>query len=296
MHSLWMIVAAALFAVMGACVKLAAADYSTAEIVFYRGLTGAVILLVYARLRGLELATPVAAMHVRRGAVGVVALALWFYAIGALPMGTAMTLNYTSPLVVAAFAVGAAARARQRIDWRLAAAVVGGFVGVVLVLQPSFRAGQTLAALAGAASGFISALAYWHVKALGRAGEPEWRTVFYFSLSGAALGLAGAAVTGLTLAHSARGAALLGAVGVTATLAQLAMTRAYGRGATLLTAALQFSAVVFAAALGAALFGDRLGVGAAAGMALIVASGIAATVLAARRRPAPSRRVVDAKP
>ncbi|MFN8962640.1 MAG: DMT family transporter [Betaproteobacteria bacterium] len=290
MQSLWMLVAALLFAVMGACVKLVAlpawGGYSIAEIVFYRSLLGALALAAFVRSRGLSLATPVVGMHLRRSTVGTVALSLWFFSSTVLPLGTAMTLNYSSSLFLAAFVVAAALLARRRVRWSLALTVLFGFVGVVLVLQPSFSADQSEGALAGLASGILSAAAYWHVKELGRLGEPEWRTVFYFSLTGAVLGLAGSALTGFT-AHSAVGVALLVAIGVTATLAQLAMTRAYGAGRTLLTANLQYSAIVFASILGVIVFADRIPLVGWLGIVIIVGSGVLATWITSRAaRPA----------
>ncbi|MFZ5541088.1 MAG: DMT family transporter [Pseudomonadota bacterium] len=293
MQSLWMVFASALFSVMGACVKLASQHYSVAEIVFYRSAIGAVILFAFVRASGGSLRTRVPWMHVSRGAVGTLALALWFFATTVLPLGTAMTLNFSSPLFLAAFTVLAALLAGRSVRWPLAIAVAAGFVGVILVLQPSFRADQAVAGLAGLVSGVLSAAAYWHVRELGRLGEPEWRTVFYFSLSGVALGLAGTVVTGFS-SHSWRGAALLAAVGITATAAQLAMTRAYGRGRTLLTANLQFSAVVFAALLGEVVFADRIPTVGYLGIAVIVASGVLATFVSARpAHPAPRAPVAE---
>lgn len=293
MQSLWMVFASALFSVMGACVKLASQHYSVAEIVSYRSAIGAAILFAFVRARGGSLRTPVPWMHVSRGAVGTLALALWFFATTVLPLGTAMTLNFSSPLFLAAFTVVASLLAGRHVRWPLAIAVAAGFVGVVLVLQPSFRTDQTVAGIAGLVSGVLSAAAYWHVRELGRLGEPEWRTVFYFSLSGVALGLAGAVVTGFS-PHSLRGAALLAAVGITATAAQLAMTRAYGRGRTLLTANLQFSAVVFAALLGEVVFADRIPTVGYIGIAVIVASGVLATFVSARpAHPAPRAPIAE---
>ncbi|MEY2897393.1 MAG: hypothetical protein RL669_1662 [Pseudomonadota bacterium] len=281
MQSLWMLVAAALFALMGLCVKLAGSLYSVPEIVFYRCALGAAGLLLFARLRGGSLRTTLAWMHLRRGVVGTASLTLWFYATTVMPLGTAMTLNYTSPLFLAAFTAGAALAAGQRVDWRLAAAVGLGFVGVVLALSPSVHEGQTWAALGGLASGVLSAIAYWHVRELGRLHEPEWRTVFYFSLAGAVLGLAGTLFTGFA-PHSPRGLLLLFGVALFATTAQLAMTRAFGKGSTLLAAALQYSAIVFASGLGVLVFGDTLPPSGWAGIGIIVVSGVAATVLSSR--------------
>jgi S-adenosylmethionine uptake transporter len=286
MSALWMLVAAVLFAVMGAMVKTAMQSYSVPEIVLYRSLIGVVMLYGFVRVKRGTLATPVARTHLTRGAVGTAALSLWFYATGALPLGTAMTLNYTSPLFLAAMVVGAAARADERVDWRLVIAIAVGFVGVMLLLQPTIGGGeQVIAATAGLVSGVLSAIAYWYLRHLGRLGEPEWRTVFYFALSGTALGLAGTAILGFS-SHTPRGIALLVGVGITATLAQLAMTRAYAHGHTLVVANLQFAAVVMASLLGIAIFGDHIPLLGWLGIAIIIVSGVMSTALIARHRAA----------
>lgn len=299
MQSLWMLVSALLFALMAACVKVASTHYGTAEIVFFRSLIGVIGLFAYARFAGQTLSTSVAGTHIRRSIVGVSALALWFYAIGRLPLGTAMTLNFSSPLFSTAFVIGAALIAGRRVTWVLAVCVGIGFAGVVLILRPSFGAGEEVPALVGVLSGFLSAVAYWHVRELGRLGEPEWRTVFYFSLCGSILGLLGALPdlpAAMAKGHNAREFIVLIAVGVCATLAQLAMTRAYGRGRTVLTANLQFSAIVFAALLGSLVFDEQIGATGWLGIGMIITSCFAATALVAHRLryPAPEPTVLTA--
>lgn len=284
-----MLVAAVLFSIMGAMVKVAIQQYGVLEIVFYRSLIGVVGLYAFVRWRRTTLATPVAMTHLARGTVGTAALALWFYATGALPLGTAMTLNYTSPLFLAVLAAAATLRAGERVDWRLVIAVLVGFVGVVMLLQPSYSSEQAIASAAGLVSGVLSAIAYWYVRTLGRLGEPEWRTVFYFALSGTVLGFVGTVIGGFS-PHDGRGVALLAGVGVTATLAQLAMTRAYAYGNTLVVANLQFAAVVAASLLGIVAFGDRIPLLGWLGIATIIASGVASTVLVAHQRAALAER------
>ena len=88
---LLMVAASFLFATMGVCVKLAAAQYAPGEIVFYRGLMGALLMALMARSRGISLKTTVPAMHFWRSLSGVIALSLWFYALSHLPLPTAMT-------------------------------------------------------------------------------------------------------------------------------------------------------------------------------------------------------------
>jgi len=74
-------------------------------------------------------------------------------------------------------------------------------------------------------------------------------------------------------------------IGVLAALGQLCMTRAYSSGATMLVANLQYSGIVFAGLFSLLIFGDHLPLIGWLGMGLIVASGIAATVLRARAVP-----------
>jgi S-adenosylmethionine uptake transporter len=61
------------------------------------------------------------------------------------------------------------------------------------------------------------------------------------------------------------------------------MTRAYGRGRALTAANLQYSAVIFASALGVLLFDDDIPLIGWAGIAVIIASGALSTMLTARR-------------
>jgi len=280
-----MVLATLLFAVMGVAVKYASAHYGAAELVFYRSALGAVMIGVYARWRGIALRTPVPAMHAWRSATGVSALALWFYAIEGLPLGTAMALNYMSSVWMALFLLGGSVwLGAARVDSRLIAAVLVGFAGVALVLRPTVQTSQAWYGLSGLSSGLLAAIAYLQITALGRAGEPDVRTVYYFSIGGAALGALLASLTGWH-AHSPIGALLLLAIGTLATVAQTLMTRAYTLGATLTNASLQYLGIVFASLFGVWLFDDVLGWAAVLGIALIIAAGLAATYLQARTSP-----------
>ncbi|MDE2583981.1 MAG: DMT family transporter [Betaproteobacteria bacterium] len=274
MQSLWMVVAAFLFSCMGVCVKLAAeAGYSPAEIVFYRNAIALVLMggsLLWGRL---DPRTPLWKFQIYRGVSGFISLMLYFYAIAWLPLATAVTLNYTSPLFLALFLAGFSG---NRLPRPLLGALFTGFAGVVVLLKPTLHADQLLGGLVGLASGVLAGLAYYNVRELGQKGEPEWRTVFYFSL----ISTVGGGLWMLFFqfhAISLRGGLLLLGVGIFATLAQLAMTRAYARGRTLVAASLAYTAVVFASLFGMVFWGEVLGLSSWAAIALIVLSGMAAT-------------------
>ncbi len=291
MQALWMLLGAAFFATMGVCVKFASAHFSPAELVFYRGLVGIVFLAVIAKQQGISLRTRYPGMHVWRSAVGVLSLGSWFYAIAHLPLATAMTLNYMSGVWVAAFLVGGALLNWNPHDgqsaWSqgpLAITVLTGFAGVVMMLRPTIEQNQIFAGLIGLMSGFVAAFAFMQVMALGRVGEPEARTVFYFAIGTAVAGGGVMMFDGISPWDWQHAVWLL-PVGVFASLGQLCLTRAYSQGATLVVANLQYSGIVFAALYSLLLFGDDIPLIGWAGMALIVASGMAATLLRARAAP-----------
>lgn len=268
--SLWMLVAGIFFAVMGVCVKLGAARYSTAQLVFYRSLFGFLTILVITRAQNLPLATPRWQMHFSRSIVGFISMMMFFYAITKLPLATAITLNYTSPLFLA---VITAMLMRSAAHRPLIVAVILGFVGVVALLNPTIHEDQWWAGLIGLLSGALAGLAYYQVTQLGRIGEPEWRTVFYFALVstlGSGLWMA------LEAFHPVRVAdlPLLIGMGASATIAQLAMTRAYRKGQPLVAGSLAYSTVVFASLFGIVLWGELLAFDQWLAIALIIGSGV----------------------
>jgi drug/metabolite transporter (DMT)-like permease len=281
---LLMICASLLFAVMGVCVKFASVQYSAGEMVFYRSLVGALFIFGLTRFRKVSLATTVPSMHFWRSASGVLSLMLWFYAIGGLPLATAMTLNYMSSVWMALFLIGGGVLVgAAKVDGRLVAAVLLGFAGVALVLRPSVDQQQLWHGLSGLLSGMGAALAYLQVTALGRAGEPEERIVFYFSIGGLAVGALWMLILGAS-AHTLHGLGLLLAIGLLATVAQMMMTRAYRIGRTLTNASLQYLGIVFSVVFGVVLFDDALAWSAVAGMVLIVGAGLYATLLRTHRQ------------
>lgn len=273
MQSLWMIAASFFFACMGVCVKLASATYSAAEIVFYRSFINLLFMLLLVRLRGIPVRTPLWKLHVRRSGSGCVSLILYFYAISMLPLASAVTLSYTSPLFLAVYL---AVLGKVRLRGGVAFALVLGFAGVILLLRPTFHADQLFGGVIGLASGMIAGLAYFNVKELGERGEIEERTVFYFALVSTVV----AATSMLFFEfHSIdlQGGLLLLGVGSFGTLAQLVMTRAYKRGNTLMSASLAYSTVIFASLFGMLFWQEKLSAGAWSAIALIVASGVVAT-------------------
>ena len=113
----------------------------------------------------------------------------------------------------------------------------------------------------------------FNVRELGKLGEPEWRVVFYFSLIASVFG-----GIGMLLTHvhpiTLQSIPLLLGLGVSATLAQLALTRAYTTGKTLVASTLSYSTIVFASLFGIILWGETLPLEGWLGIVLIITSGV----------------------
>jgi len=268
-----MIVAGFFFAAMGMFVKFGAGEFDAAEMAFYRSFVGLFFIGALVLARKGTLRTQHLGGHVVRSVVGSISLIGYFYAMSKLPLATAQTLNYTSPIFLALALVVVLG---EKFSWWLIAAIGVGFGGVALLLQPTMQSGREAAALIGLFSGVFSAWAYLSVRTLGKLGEPDYRVVFWFTLIGSLI------CSGWQLAtssfHPVRWGNLWIVIGIgfCGTAAQLAMTRAYRTGNTLVVGALSYSTLVFGAVATFAVWNERLAPIELAGIAVIIASGIMA--------------------
>ena len=265
-----MLIAGLLFSCMGVLVKLGSVYFSSTELVFYRSIIGFLIISVIIGIKRLPISTLHWKNHCWRGLSGLCSLLMFFYCIAKLPLATAVTLSYTSPLFLTLFTT---IMLKEYFHWQLAVAVIIGFAGVVLLLHPSIQEEQWTAGLIGLASGFLAAVAYLNIKFLGNLGEPDWRVVFYFTLISTI-------ITSILMIFDTFhpitpfNFLLLMGIGITATLAQFALTRAYRTGRVLVVGALAYSTVLFACVWGILIWGEVLSLLSLTGIGFIVAGGL----------------------
>lgn len=265
-----MLVAGLMFACMSALVKSSAPHFSSSELVFYRSFFG--LLIVYGMLRQQQVTLHTAHWreHLWRGLSGTLAMMLFFYCITVLPLATAITLNYTSSLFLSALTVLVL---KEKFHAPLSSSLVIGFAGVVLLLHPALMQDQLVPGLLGLISGMLAGVALLNVRQLGLLGESGMRVVFYFNLIATL-------VSGAWMLHyplhpvALSDLLLLVTIGASATFAQLAMTRAYRTGQTLVVGSLAYSTIVFSALFGLLFWGELLSLSAWFGIALIIASGM----------------------
>ncbi|HEX7605553.1 MAG TPA: DMT family transporter, partial [Usitatibacter sp.] len=184
MTSSWMLVAGFFFAMMGVFVKFGAGEFDAAEMAFYRSFVGLFFIGALVVGRKGTIRTSYFAGHVTRSVVGSISLIGYFYAMSKLSLATAQTLNYTSPIFLA---IATVVVLGERFTYWLIGAIVLGFAGVALLLQPSMQGGNESAAWIGLFSGVFASWAYLSVRSLGRLGEPDYRVVFWFTVIGSVL-------------------------------------------------------------------------------------------------------------
>ena len=274
-----MTVAAIGFAIMNACAKEASRRVPFLEVAFVRCLIGACFVAGWARLRGRSLAVRNRRVMVLRAASGTIAMSLTFYALSIAPLGEVSALLNLTPLFVAAIGVF---WLRERVAPLVGACLALGMLGAIAVFRPEagFAIGRGGVAAVGAA--MTSALAMTSLRRLG-ASETSEAVVLWFLACGA---LVTGALSAPTFAWpDARDGALMIAAGLSATVAQVAMTRAYAADVAARVGGMNYLNIVASLALGVAVFGERPGALAIGGIAAIVGSGVG-LVWSARTRPA----------
>lgn len=275
-----LLASSALFAAVGAVIKLAAASVPNETIVFFRSFVGLLVLVPWLVSGGLEtLRTDYPRQQVTRALAGLAAMYCFFYAIGHLPLGEAMLLNYSSPLFIPFIArVWIGEPIPPRIGW----AIGTGFVGVTLILKPGLGFFSP-AAIVGVCSGMLTATAMVSIRGLARY-EPTTRIVFYFCAVCSAVSALPLLWAWRTPSPLVLGELLL--IGLLATYSQWLLTRAYALAPAARIGPFAYSTVVFAALLGWALWGEVPDVLSAVGAVLVFTAGVLAT-------RAPGRRVQD---
>lgn len=254
MHSLWMVLASFMFAIMGAGVKFSGElNVPLGLTIIARGLPSVLLIFIWAIATKHSLRPKSFKLHFLRNLFGVTALTLVFYCYSVLPLATATTLNYTSSLFVGLWVFIKGVEGKR--DWFRFFTCLLGFASVLLVLRPSLSEDQYTAVLLGLASGICAAVAMMQIRSLGKLGESTWLTVFYFSIVVTIAGFIGLDRSAVADITAQAWVALL-AVGFSGLVGQLCITKAYGSGSPILSAVLLYLTIVFAVLMGVLFWED----------------------------------------
>ena len=265
---LWMIFGSICFGTMNALVKWTS-DYADVwMIIMVRSAVIAFAVAAFAVSTGTSLKVNDSKTMLLRCSVGLLAMILYFTALGRIPIGQAVTLQYTGPIFVALLSGRIIS---ERVSPSVAVLVLTSFAGIVLIVSPEVGTVEPDALLA-LGSGFFAALAYMYVRELRKTDSPA-TVVFWFALFSVAGSLLQSAPDLLTL-DSKTIAALVG-VGIGAGGGQVGITMAYHKANAAWVSAFSYLTVLVATFYGFFLFHESLSLADWLGGILIVGSGIA---------------------
>ncbi|MDM7458292.1 MAG: DMT family transporter, partial [Paracoccus sp. (in: a-proteobacteria)] len=186
-----------------------------------------------------------------RGALHVVAVIAWFYAMSRITVAEVTAIGFLNPIIVT---VGAALFLGERLATRRIAAIVVALLGALLVLRPGLRQldpghlSQVLAAIAFAASYLVAKQLSERV--------PAAVVVAMMSLT-VAVGLAPFALA-VWVSPTLSQLMWLALVAIFATLGHYTMTRAFSAAPLTVTQPVTFLQLVWASLVGVLIFGEPL--------------------------------------
>lgn len=211
-----------------------------------------------------------------RGLFGTTALVLFFITLQNIPLASAMTLQYLSPIftsIIAIFVLSESVRALQWIFYTIA------FAGVLVIQQVDTRISPFYLAI-GVISALCSGVAYNLVRSL-RGREHPLTVVLHFQLVGVVVG-------GLSLLFEWRTPQgldwlYLFLVGVFSQLGQIFLTNALQNERAASVSIVNYTGLIYAISIGWLVFGEVHSIETVIGMLLVVC-GVVGSVIYTRRR------------
>lgn len=269
------------FSAMNVFVKLASADYSIAQTVFFRSALAFIPVAVMVYFHGgvRILKTQAGWGHAWRGVLGMSAMVCFFTSFALLPLADATAIHFTSPLMLTALSVPLLA---ERVGPHRWGAVVFGMAAVLFMIYPETGGdGNAAGSLVALGAAFLGAVAGIAVRKLGRT-EHAVTIVFYFTLCGTLLG--GAALPFMWRPLQAGTFAGLLAMGILGGIGQILQTHAYSKAPAAYVAPFTYLSMFFAALGDILIWGKWPGWHVWAGSAAIMASGLYIVYREARKK------------
>jgi drug/metabolite transporter (DMT)-like permease len=264
------IAAMACFACLSAIVKWSGGrGIPTFEIVLFRNAFAVVPLALYIwRTTGpsvLKTERPLG--HLARSGVGLIAMVCGFSAVQRLALTDATAFQFAAPLFMTAFS---AMMLRERVGRHRWGAVLVGFAGVLIMTRPSAHMNLTgvALALAGAVGAALANVAIRQMADTERGAT----IVFYFTLGGTLMGLAGSLVHWVTPDPQTLAVLILG--GLIGGVGQLLLTAAVTVAPVGVVAPFDYTQLVWATGLGFLIWGELPHAATLAGALVVAASGV----------------------
>jgi len=264
------LMAFALFSTMDTMAKWLTGGYPLAQIVLTNALfsqtTMLLILPLFGGRRALRTRRP--GLHLLRGAITVCGAFGVFFAFNRMPMADVYAIIFAAPFMITALSVPMLG---ESVGWRRWAAIVAGFIGVLVMLRPGggiidFGA---LGALAAALGHAVSMLI---VRRMGGE-DPGVTFAFYSNIS--ALSISGTVLlaSGGFVPPAPSDLLLFAGCGITGGLGLVCITTGFSRAPAAVLAPFQYSQMLWGVTYGYLVFGDRPDAWLAVGGGIVIGSG-----------------------
>ncbi|MEO9468525.1 DMT family transporter [Parasphingorhabdus sp.] len=259
-------------AIMFGFVKLAGQEgVHVTESLFYRQLTAMplICILIWRSEAGWPaIKSDKHKLHLMRSVLGIFAMGLNFWAMTLLPLADATTISFTVPIFATMFA---ALILREKVGVQRWTAILIGFVGVLIVIQPGGTLIPAFGAAVALAGALVTASVTLVIRVLGRT-ETSIVTIFWFSVyTLPALALCAWIYGG---GHDPKTWAYLLGVGVFGALGQLTITQSLRFAPVSTIMPMDYSALIWATVIGIAVFGQWPGLSIWLGAPIIIGSGL----------------------
>jgi len=248
--------------------KWLTATYSVGMIMLLRSIAAIVVLSPFIQKQG-GLATlkraPRPGLQFLRVFVTVGEIGFFYWSVSLLPLADVMTYYLAGPIYVTALS---ALILKEKVDGPRWMAILAGFVGVVIVLQPSSESLSWGALIAIGGSLFFAALM---IVTRQLRGTPDSTLLTFSTLATLATGAVLAPFTWVT--PTPVDFAALGLIGIVALTAQLCVTRSLRLAPASVVVPYQYTMLIWAVVFGYLIFGDTPRISMLIGAAIIIAAG-----------------------
>ncbi len=264
-----MLLSTLFFAGMNASVKAIGPAIPTEQVLFFRNLFALlpVAFLVW-RAGSLELLRPTQPLqHLWRAVIGLISLGLFFYGYARLPLADVIAISFAAPLFVTALSPW---QLGEPVGPRRWAAVVVGFAGVLVIVQPGEAGFDPLLLLVLVAT-FFYAQVLIAVRRLNRTDTPAAIVFWYLATSVVATALV---LPFVWVTPSAEGWLLLVGLGLIGGVAQLVVTAAFRYADAAVLAPFDYAQILWGSALGYLIWSEVPAGTLWIGAAVLVASGL----------------------
>ncbi len=252
-----------------ALAKTLTANYPALQIQFMRNIIALPFAILIAFKMGgaqaLRSHRPLA--HLLRGTLWIGATVMFFTSLKFLGLAEATALIFVAPLFITALS---ALILREHVGWRRWLAVIVGFIGVLMAIRPGTAAFQTVSLLP-LATAFVYALLMLSARWVD-ARESVWTLLLYMTATGALLSIFIVPFVWVPLRTEDLG--LFAAVAIFGTAGMTMMTQAFRFAPPVVVAPMDYTAIIWATALGWIIWNEIPDALTFLGAGIIIASGV----------------------